>query len=58
MITMIGACGGFLGPYLTGRLKDATHSYAGGLYGISVLALGAAVLVATMRRDRVRREGL
>ena len=55
MITMIGGFGGFLGPYVTGRLKDATHSYAGGLYGVSVLALGAAVLVATMRRDQVHR---
>ncbi|MCU1320656.1 MAG: major facilitator superfamily 1 [Acidobacteriaceae bacterium] len=54
MITMIGGFGGFLGPYVTGRLKDATHSYAGGLYGVSALALAAALIVATMRRDKVR----
>jgi MFS transporter, ACS family, tartrate transporter len=44
MITTIGACGGFLGPYATGRLRDATHSFAGGLYLMSGLALGAAGL--------------
>jgi len=45
MITMIGGFGGFVGPYVTGRLKDATHSYAGGLYGVGGLALLSAVLV-------------
>jgi ACS family tartrate transporter-like MFS transporter len=43
-ITMLGGLGGFLGPYLTGRLRDATHSFAGGLYGIGGLALCAAML--------------
>src|ERR1700730_277481 len=50
MITMIGACGGFLGPYVTGLLRDATHSFAGGLYLIGVLALLAAVLSLGVRR--------
>jgi len=44
IITMVGAVGGFLGPYVTGRLRDATHSFAGGLYLIGGLALGAALL--------------
>ena len=44
MITTIGGFGGFLGPYVTGRLKDATHSFAGGLYGIGALAIMAAGL--------------
>ncbi len=44
MITMLGGVGGFAGPYLTGRLRDATHSFAGGLYGIAGLALIAAML--------------
>jgi sugar phosphate permease len=43
-ITTIGGFGGFLGPYLTGRMRDATHSFAGGLYGIGALALCAALL--------------
>jgi ACS family tartrate transporter-like MFS transporter len=51
MITMIGALGGFLGPYVTGRLRDATHSFAGGLYLISGLALVAAMLSLAVRRQ-------
>jgi sugar phosphate permease len=44
MITTVGGFGGFLGPYFTGRLRDATHSFAGGLYLMGALALGAAGL--------------
>jgi ACS family tartrate transporter-like MFS transporter len=44
MITMLGGVGGFIGPYMTGRLRDATHSFAGGLYGMSALAVVGAVL--------------
>lgn len=44
IITTTGAMGGFLGPYVTGRLRDATHSFAGGLYLIGGLALAAAML--------------
>jgi MFS family permease len=44
MITTIGGLGGFLGPYLTGRLRDATHSFAGGLYLLWALCCCAAAL--------------
>jgi nitrate/nitrite transporter NarK len=47
---MVGALGGFLGPYVTGRLRDATHSYAGGLYLIGGLALIAAMLSLAVPR--------
>jgi sugar phosphate permease len=43
-ITTIGGFGGFIGPYLTGRMRDATHSFAGGLYAIGGLAFCAALL--------------
>jgi sugar phosphate permease len=43
-ITTIGGFGGFLGPFLTGLMRDATHSFAGGLYGIGGLALCAGLL--------------
>lgn len=43
-ITTLGAFGGFSGPYLTGRLRDATHSFAGGLYGMAGMAFCAALL--------------
>ncbi len=52
IITTVGGFGGFLGPYLTGRLRDATHSFAGGLYGMSVLAVVAAGLSLTQRNVR------
>jgi len=44
IITTVGGLGGFLGPYLTGRMRDRTHSFAGGLYLIGGLALCAALL--------------
>jgi ACS family tartrate transporter-like MFS transporter len=44
MITTIGGFGGFLGPSVTGRLRDATHSYAAGLLAIAGLAAVGAVL--------------
>jgi ACS family tartrate transporter-like MFS transporter len=44
IITMIGSLGGFIGPYLTGRLKDATHGFSGGLFVVGALALLAAAL--------------
>jgi ACS family tartrate transporter-like MFS transporter len=50
MITTVGALGGFLGPYMTGRLRDATDGFAYGLYLISGLALGAAILSLVVRR--------
>ncbi len=52
IITTIGGFGGFLGPYVTGRLRDATHSFTGGLYLIGGLALGAAMLSLAVRRPR------
>jgi len=54
IITMVGALGGFGGPYVTGLLRDATHSFAGGLYLMGGLALTAAVLsVAAGRQGRL-----
>jgi ACS family tartrate transporter-like MFS transporter len=44
ILQMVGGLGGFAGPYMTGRLRDATHSFTGGLYAMSALALGAATL--------------
>jgi sugar phosphate permease len=44
IITMIGSLGGFSGPYLTGRLKDMTHTFTVGLFVIAGLAAMGAVL--------------
>src|ERR1700742_303177 len=51
IITMLGAVGGFIGPYVTGRLRDSTHSFAGGLYLVGGLALVAAMLSLAVRRQ-------
>jgi MFS transporter, ACS family, tartrate transporter len=52
ILQIVGGLGGFAGPYFTGRLRDATHSFAGGLYGIAGLALGAAMLALAVRRPK------
>ena len=57
MITMLGGVGGFIGPYMTGRLRDATHSFAGGLYGMSGLAVVGAMLALGSGRFGVRGRG-
>jgi MFS transporter, ACS family, tartrate transporter len=46
ILQIVGGVGGFSGPYMTGRLRDATHSFTGGLYVMSAMALGAAALCA------------
>jgi len=45
LVNSVGAVGGFTGPFVMGRLHDATHSYAVGLCviaGCLVLGAGAA----------------
>jgi MFS transporter, ACS family, tartrate transporter len=38
--------GGFFGPWYVGVMKDLTGSYAGGLYGLALLGLVAAIVCA------------
>jgi ACS family tartrate transporter-like MFS transporter len=57
ILQIVGGLGGFAGPYLTGRLRDATHSFAGGLCGIAGLALGAAMLALAVRRPKTEFAG-
>ena len=45
-INSIGNLGGFLGPWYVGVMKDLTGSYAGGLYGLALLGLVAAIVCA------------
>ena len=53
ILQVIGGVGGFTGPYMTGRLRDATHSFAGGLYVMSGMAVCAALLALAVRRPKV-----
>jgi ACS family tartrate transporter-like MFS transporter len=45
-INSIGNLGGFFGPWYVGFMKDATGSYAGGLFGLALLSLVAALVCA------------
>jgi ACS family tartrate transporter-like MFS transporter len=45
-INSLGNLGGFFGPWYVGVMKDVTGSYAGGLYGLALLGLIAAIVCA------------
>jgi len=45
-INAIGNLGGFFGPWYVGVVKDLTGSFAGGLFGLALLGLIAATVVA------------
>jgi MFS transporter, ACS family, tartrate transporter len=45
-INSIGNLGGFFGPSYVGLMKDLTGSFAGGLYGLALLCLLAAIVCA------------
>jgi MFS transporter, ACS family, tartrate transporter len=52
ILQMVGGVGGFAGPYMTGRLRDATDSFTGGLYAMSTLAISAAGLALVARNNQ------
>jgi MFS transporter, ACS family, tartrate transporter len=45
-INSIGNLGGTVGPYYVGYMKDLTGDFSGGLYGLALLALIAAIVCA------------
>jgi MFS transporter, ACS family, tartrate transporter len=45
-INSLGNLGGFFGPWYVGWVKDATGSFTGGLYGLALFGLIAAVVTA------------
>jgi ACS family tartrate transporter-like MFS transporter len=45
-VNSIGNLGGFFGPWYVGVMKDATGSFAGGLYGLALLGLIASLICA------------
>jgi MFS family permease len=45
-INSIGNLGGIVGPYYVGYMKDLTGNFAGGLYGLALLSLIAAIVCA------------
>jgi ACS family tartrate transporter-like MFS transporter len=52
LINSIGNLGGYLGPTLLGKAKDATGSYSTGLLILGGLALAAAVMIMILRESR------
>ncbi|GGG90677.1 hypothetical protein GCM10011586_01460 [Silvibacterium dinghuense] len=61
LINSVGAVGGFCGPYLMGRVSDATHSFraglltCGGLMAVAaVIAFGLRERADSGREDRLR----
>ncbi len=54
LITMVGSLGGFLGPYVTGRLRDLTHNFTAGLLTLAATTVVAALLCLFLPgRDRL-----
>ncbi|MBV9758409.1 MAG: MFS transporter [Alphaproteobacteria bacterium] len=45
-INSLGNLGGFVGPWYVGVMKDATGSFAGGLYGLALLTLVSSLVCA------------
>ncbi|WP_277182652.1 MFS transporter [Caballeronia sp. BR00000012568055] len=57
MINSIGNLGGFVGPFAIGWLKNATGSYAAGLYVVgATLAMSAIITLMLSRKARQERE--
>ena len=44
LVNSIGNLGGFVGPYIVGWIRDATHGYAAALYFLAGSALASAIL--------------
>ncbi|MDF5728595.1 MAG: hypothetical protein PUP92_11300 [Rhizonema sp. PD38] len=51
LINSVGNLGGFVGPYVIGAIKDATHSFTGGLLVLAAALLVGGILTLTVRHD-------
>jgi sugar phosphate permease len=52
VLQMVGGMGGFSGPYMMGRLRDATHGFTAALYLISGMTLAAGMLALAVRGQK------
>lgn len=52
LINSVGNLGGFAGPYLIGRVRDATGSFAGSLLTIAAMLLIGSALAISLGRAR------
>jgi MFS transporter, ACS family, tartrate transporter len=44
LINSVGNLGGFVGPWAVGLAKQTTHTFSGGLYALSLIALSGAII--------------
>lgn len=56
LINSLGNLGGFVGPYLIGRVHDVTGSFTGSLLTIAGLLLGSTALALSLRRSPANAE--
>ncbi len=52
LINSVGNLGGFVGPYIVGRLTKTSHSFFAGILCLSLSAFVAGVLVLSVRTSR------
>lgn len=52
LVNSFGNLGGFVGPYVVGRLSDTTGSYYTGLLLLAALVLVAGLLTLAVRHER------
>lgn len=48
LINAVGSLGGYVGPWMVGVLKDATHSFAAGMIAMSAMLVVAAILTGVL----------
>jgi ACS family tartrate transporter-like MFS transporter len=52
LVNSMGAVGGFVGPYLLGRIRERTGSFTLGLLLLAGALIGGALIAMTLRRQR------
>lgn len=55
LINSVGNLGGFAGPYIVGMVKQATHSFAGGMLVMATSVLAAGILALTLPSHSIGR---
>ena len=54
LVNSIGNLGGFVGPYVVGWIRDATHGYVAALWFLAACALASAALALVVIKPDAR----